>query len=58
MQQETLVDLNYLFHRQQIETARARSAACHASRLAHGALARAYDREIASYRRRRCPEDA
>ncbi len=44
------MDLNYLFHRQQIETSRARSAACGAARAAHLALARSYDRRIAAFR--------
>jgi len=37
------VDLNYLFHRQQVETARAASGANEAARGAHEKLARCYE---------------
>lgn len=39
---EQIVDLNYLYHRQQISHYMAENAACQCSRLAHLALAKAY----------------
>jgi hypothetical protein len=40
------MDLNYLFHRQQVSLMRADAATCVASRHAHAALARGYGNEI------------
>jgi len=40
------MDLNYLFHRQQIERSRARAAKSEAARKAHEALAREYEEQI------------
>lgn len=41
------MDLNYLFHRQQVEKSRADSASSEEARLAHEELAREYERQIA-----------
>jgi hypothetical protein len=40
------MDLNYLFHRQQIERSRAAAASSEEARKAHEELAREYEREI------------
>lgn len=40
------VDLNYLFHRQQVERSRADAAASEAARKAHQALAHQYEEQI------------
>ena len=40
------MDLNYLFHRQQIERARAETAGCDEARVAHEHLARCYETQI------------
>ena len=39
-------DLNFLFHRQQVEQSRAASAASAAARAVHGQLARLYENAI------------
>ena len=39
-------DLNYLFHRQQIERSRAKAASSSAARIAHEELAAAYEEQI------------
>ena len=39
-------DLNYLFHRQQIERSRAKAASSSAARVAHEELAAAYEEQI------------
>ena len=41
------MDLNYLYHRQQVSTFRAVNAACAASREAHRAFAQLYSLRIA-----------
>jgi hypothetical protein len=43
---ETGVDLNYLFHRQQVERSRAEAAKNDAARKAHEELAERYEEEI------------
>ena len=43
---EQIVDLNYLYHRQQISHYMADNAACLCSRLAHLALAKGYAAQI------------
>ena len=43
---EQIVDLNYLYHRQQISHYMAENAACHSSGLVHLALAKAYATRI------------
>jgi hypothetical protein len=43
---EQIVDLNYLYHRQQISHYMAENAACQCSRLVHLALAKAYATRI------------
>ena len=43
---EQIVDLNYLYHRQQISHYMAENAACQCSRLVHLALAMAYATRI------------
>lgn len=43
---ETLMDLNYLFHRQQIERSRAQAATCARARQAHAELAALYEQAI------------
>ena len=40
------MDLNYLFHRQQVEKSRAESASSEEARQAHEELAREYERQI------------
>ena len=40
------MDLNYLFHRQQVERSRAEAAATEAAREAHEELARIYEEQI------------
>lgn len=40
------MDLNYLFHRQQVERSRAEVAASEAARNIHEALAEEYERQI------------
>lgn len=40
------MDLNYLFHRQQVERVRAETAPSEAAREAHEELARKYEEEI------------
>lgn len=40
------MDLNYLFHRQQVERSRASAASTEAARKAHEELAREYERQI------------
>lgn len=40
------MDLNYVFHRQQVERCRAEAAASEAAREAHEQLARSYERAI------------
>lgn len=40
------MDLNYLFHRQQVERSKARSAGVATARKAHDKLARLYEDEI------------
>jgi hypothetical protein len=40
------MDLNYLFHRQQVEKSRAESAASEEAKQAHEELAREYERQI------------
>jgi hypothetical protein len=40
------MDLNYLFHRQQVERSRAKAATSAPARQAHEALARQYERQI------------
>jgi hypothetical protein len=40
------VDLNYLFHRQQVERSRAKAAASEAARKIHEELAREYEHQI------------
>jgi len=40
------VDLNYLFHRQQVERARAESAAPAEARAVHEELAKSYEEQI------------
>jgi len=40
------VDLNYLFHRQQVERSRAEAAKSEAARLAHELLANEYEERI------------
>jgi hypothetical protein len=40
------VDLNYLFHRQQVERSRAAAAPGEAARKAHEELARKYEEQI------------
>jgi hypothetical protein len=40
------MDLNYLFHRQQVERARAEAAESHEARIAHEQLARCYEVQI------------
>jgi len=40
------VDLNYLFHRQQVERARAEAAVSEAARRIHAELAEGYERKI------------
>ena len=40
------MDLNYLFHRQQVERARAKAAATEEAREAHEKLARQYEEQI------------
>ena len=40
------MDLNYLFHRQQVERSKAGSADSEAARKAHEELARLYENEI------------
>jgi hypothetical protein len=42
----TAGDLNYLFHRQQVEQSRAASAASAAARAVHGQFARLYENVI------------
>lgn len=42
------MDLNYLFHRQQIERSRAETAASEAARRIHEELAEEYERQIAT----------
>ena len=43
------MDLNYLFHRQQIERCREQSAACDESRSAHAQLAALYEQAIEEF---------
>jgi len=45
------MDLNYLFHRQQVEKSRADSASSDEARQAHEELAREYERQIAKLSR-------
>ena len=40
------MDLNYLFHRQQVERSRAEAASSEPARKAHRALARQYEEQI------------
>lgn len=40
------MDLNYLFHRQQVERSRAEGAASESARRAHEELARRYEEQI------------
>jgi hypothetical protein len=40
------VDLNYLFHRQQVERTRSKTAETEAARAAHEELARRYEAQI------------
>jgi hypothetical protein len=40
------MDLNYLFHRQQVERSRAKAAATEEARAAHEELARQYEEQI------------
>mgnify|MGYP000297667002 CR=1 FL=1 len=40
------MDLNYLFHRQQVERSRAETADSEAARRAHEELARGYEEQI------------
>ena len=40
------MDLNYLFHRQQVERTRAEAAETDAARKAHEGLAREYEKQI------------
>jgi hypothetical protein len=40
------VDLNYLFHRQQVERTRAEAAESEEARIAHEQLARCYEAQI------------
>jgi hypothetical protein len=40
------VDLNYLFHRQQVERSRAKAAASEAARRSHEELAKKYEQQI------------
>lgn len=40
------MDLNYLFHRQQVERSRSEAAASDAARQAHEDLARKYEEQI------------
>jgi len=40
------MDLNYLFHRQQVERSRAEAAESEAARKAHEELAREYEEQI------------
>jgi hypothetical protein len=42
------MDLNYLFHRQQVERSRADAAASEAARRIHEELAAQYERQIAA----------
>ncbi len=42
------MDLNYLFHRQQVERSRAQTAASEAARKIHEELAGEYERQIAT----------
>jgi phage gp36-like protein len=42
----TPVDLNYLFHRQQVERTRAEAALSEAARRIHAELAQEYERKI------------
>ena len=43
---EEVIDLNYLFHRQQVERSRAETAKTQAARDTHAALARRYEEQI------------
>lgn len=43
-------DLNYLFHREQVELLRAQEAPCMSGRIAHMALAQGYARRIRDHR--------
>jgi hypothetical protein len=40
------MDLNYLFHRQQVERSRAKSASSEEAQKAHNDLAKEYERQI------------
>jgi hypothetical protein len=40
------MDLNYLFHRQQVERTRADAASCEEARIMHEQLARCYEVQI------------
>jgi hypothetical protein len=40
------MDLNYLFHRQQVERSRARTADCEEAREVHEELAKRYEKRI------------
>ncbi len=44
------MDLNYLYHRQQVSLARADRAQCPASRAAHRGLAHGYEAQIRELR--------
>jgi hypothetical protein len=48
------VDLNYLYHRQQVERMRAAAASSDEARRAHRGLARAYEAEIAQAKADNC----
>jgi hypothetical protein len=52
------MDLNELYHRQQIELMRADGATCDRSRLAHQGLADIYGRRVSTFRRMRLLEAA
>ena len=43
---ESVVDLNYLFHRQQVERSRSEVAQSEEARLAHEQLAKRYEAQI------------
>ena len=46
MSGEIFVDLNYLFHRQQVERTRSQAASSKEARTAHGELAERYEQQI------------
>ena len=45
---EPIMDLNYLYHRQQVSRTMAENAACRCSRLAHRGLEKGYAARIAA----------